>query len=379
MALILNEEQQMLKESADGFLREVAPVEALRKLRDERNVDGFSRSLWQQMTDMGWPGILIPEEYGGLAFGHVGMGQISEACGRTLTASPLFASAVLGASALALAGSEQQQKELLPKISAGELLLALAVDEGPRYDPLAIAMAAKKNSSGYVLNGAKQFVVDGHSAQTFIVCARTDGAVGTSAGLTLFLVDAAAAGVQVERVIMADSRNSAMLRFNDVVVDRDAILGELHGGYTPLQQVLDIGNAHLAAELLGISLEVFERTVKYLQERKQFGVIIGSFQGLQHRAAHLFSELQQARSVVLRALQGLQENHPDRGRQVSIAKAKVSEVAQLATNEAIQMHGGIGMTDDLDLGFFIKRARVAEQLYGDHRYHLRRFAELSGY
>ncbi len=378
MALILNEEQRMLKESADGFLREVAPVEALRKLRDERDADGFSRALWQQMTDMGWSGILIPEQYGGLAFGHVGMGQISEACGRTLTASPLFASAVLGASALVLAGGEQQQA-LLPKISAGELLLALAVDEGPRHDPSAVAMTAQKTSSGYLLNGEKQFVVDGHSAQILIVCARTHGAGGSSAGLTLFLVDAAASGVHIERVIMADSRNSAMVRFKDVAVDREAILGDLHGGFALQRQVLDIGNAHLAAELLGIALEVFERTVKYLQERKQFGVTIGSFQGLQHRAAHLFSELQQARSVVLRALQGLQESHPDSARQVSIAKAKVSAVAQLATNEAIQMHGGIGMTDELDLGFFIKRARVAEQLYGDQRYHLRRFAELSGY
>lgn len=380
MALVLNEEQQMLRDSARGFLQEHAPVAALRKLRDDRDPLGFSRPLWRQVSELGWPGILIPEAMGGLGFGHVGMGQIMIESGRTLTASPLYATAILGATAIALAGTEAQQKELLPAIAEGRQLFAFAVDEGPRHaGAAAVALMAQRSGTGFVLDGSKQFVADGCGADQFIVAARTAGRAGDAAGISLFLVGAREAGVTVERVVMADSRNWALVHFNNVTVSADSLLGAAGSAGSAVERTLAIGNAHAAAELQGIAEEVFARTVQYMKDRKQFGVVIGSFQALQHRVAHLFSEIELVKSVVLKALQALDADSADALTLVSIAKAKASAVAELATNEAVQLHGGVGMTDEFDIGFFMKRARVVQHLFGDERYHLRRYAELSGY
>ena len=379
MAMVINEEQQMLKESAQGFLAEFAPVSALRKLRDEGSDIGYSVDLWRQMVDMGWAAILIPEAYGGLEFGHVGMGQIVEQTGRTLTASPLFASAIVGASLINLAGTEAQKTSLLGAIAAGELTTALAVDEKTHHAPRQISMAAVKRGDHYVLNGEKRFVVDGHSADKLLIAARTSGVAGESSGISLFVVDRTASGVAVERTAMVDSRNAANLRFTDVQVPVADLLGEEGKGFAALSAALDIGNAYLAAELLGIAQESFDRTLQYLKERKQFGVLIGSFQALQHRAAHWWSEVELCKSVVLKALQALDSGDAKSPVMVSIAKAKLCEVTELATNEAIQMHGGIGMTDEYEIGFFIKRARTAATLYGGYAYHGDRFAQLCGY
>lgn len=379
MALVLNEEQQMLKESARGFLQETAPVEALRRLRDERDPTGYSKALWQQMAEMGWSGILVAEAYGGLEFGHVGMGQVMEENGRTLTASPLFSTAILGVSLISLAASDEQKTALLPAIVEGRLVTALALESGSRHRPAHTGVQASRAGKGYGLSGEKQFVIDGHVADKLIVSARTSGAEGDEAGISLFLVDAGTAGLEVERVIMADSINSAFVRFKDVEVSAQDCLGPVDDGYGLLQRVVDIGNVHLAAELLGIAQEVFERTVQYMKERRQYGALIGSYQGLQHRAAHLFSEIELAKSVVIKALQALDEGSDNLPLLVSLAKAKVGEVATLATNEAVQLHGGIGMTDELEIGFFMKRARVAEQVFGDQRFHQGRFAALQGY
>ena len=379
MAMVINEEQQMLKESAQGFLAEFAPVSALRKLRDEGSDVGYSVDLWRQMVDMGWAAILIPEAYGGLEFGHVGMGQIVEQTGRTLTASPLFATAIVGASLINLAGTEAQKTSLLGAIAAGELTTALAVDEKTHHAPRQISMAAVKQGDHYVLNGEKRFVVDGHSADKLLVAARTSGVAGESSGISLFVVDRTASGVAVERTAMVDSRNAANLRFTDVQVPVADLLGEEGKGFAALSAALDIGNTYLAAELLGIAQESFDRTLQYLKERKQFGVLIGSFQALQHRAAHWWSEVELCKSVVLKALQALDSGDAKSPVMVSIAKAKLCEVTELATNEAIQMHGGIGMTDEYEIGFFIKRARPAATLYGGYAYHGDRFAQLCGY
>lgn len=379
MALVLNEEQQMLKESARGFLQETAPVEALRRLRDERDPTGYSKALWQQMAEMGWSGILVAEAYGGLEFGHVGMGQVMEENGRTLTASPLFSTAILGVSLISLAASDEQKTALLPAIVEGRLVTALALESGSRHRPAHTGVQASRAGEGYGLSGEKQFVIDGHVADKLIVSARTSGAEGDEAGISLFLVDAGTDGLEVERVIMADSINSAFVRFKDVEVSAQDCLGPVDDGYGLLQRVVDIGNVHLAAELLGIAQEVFERTVQYMKERRQYGALIGSYQGLQHRAAHLFSEIELAKSVVIKALQALDEGSDNLPLLVSLAKAKVGEVATLATNEAVQLHGGIGMTDELEIGFFMKRARVAEQVFGDQRFHQGRFAALQGY
>ncbi|MFV8835045.1 acyl-CoA dehydrogenase [Aquisalimonas sp.] len=377
--LVLNEEQQMLKDAARGFLQERAPIAEFRRLRDTRDATGFSRDVWAAMVEQGFAGTLIPEAHGGFAFGHVGMGQIMEESGRTLALSPLLSSAVLGVSALTLAGSEAQQADLLPAVGQGELLLALAVDESGRHDPECIRTRAEHNGSGYTLNGCKTFVLDGHVADRLIVAARTSGDARATDGVTLFLVNPDTAGVEVERTIMVDARNAAEVRFNDAEVPADAVLGRVDEGLPVLEQLLDIGNAHLAAELLGLTQEVFERTVQYLKERKQFGVAIGSFQALQHRAADLFSEIELLKSAVVAALSALDEGDDHADQLCSLAKARASKVAELATNEGVQMHGGMGMTDEFDVGLFLKRARAAQQTFGDQRYHARRFARLRGY
>ena len=379
MALVLNEEQQMLKESAQGFLAEFAPVAELRKQRDAGSQTGYADNLWAQMANMGWAAILVPEAYGGLEFGHVGMGQIVEQTGRTLTASPLFATAVLGVTAINSAGSEAQKTELLCAIAAGEITTALAVDEKIHHAPTQISMTAVKQNGGYVLNGAKRFVADGSTADKLIVAARTAGEAGDIKGISLFVVDRSAAGVEVERTAMTDTRNYANISFNNVEVAETALLGEEGKGFKALSATLDAGNIYLAAELLGIAQESFDRTLQYLKERKQFGVLIGSFQSLQHRAADWWSQVELCKSVVLKALQAMDEADVKAPALASIAKAKLCQVTELATNEAIQMHAGIGMTDEYEIGFFIKRARPAQMMFGDNSYHTDRFALLSGY
>jgi acyl-CoA dehydrogenase len=379
MALVLNEEQQMLKESAQGFLAEFAPVSELRAQRDAGSDKGYADTLWPQMVDMGWAAILIPEEYGGLSFGHVGMAQISEQAGRTLTASPLFATAILGVTAVVLAGNEKQKTKLLGAIASGDLTLALAVDEKNHHAPMDIEMSAESKDTGYLLNGVKYAVVDGSSADKFIVAARTSGKAGDVHGITLFVVDSEAEGVSITRTHMVDGRNSAVVSFANVQVEESDVLGTLNQGFPCLSATLDAGNIHLAAELLGIAQESFDRTLQYLKERKQFGVLIGSFQALQHRTAHWWSEIELCKSAVLKALQSLDAGDEKATAMVSIAKAKLCEVAELSTNEAIQMHGGIGMTDEYEIGFFIKRARPAQTLFGNYSYHANRFALLKGF
>lgn len=369
----------MLRDSARGFLDEKAPVAALRKLRDTNDPDGFSRDLWKEMAEMGWAGIIVDEEYGGSGFGFVGAGVLAEEMGRTLTASPYLSTSILAATALKKLGSDAQRQEGLPKIAAGELIYALAVDEGTKHGPAKTAMAAEKHGNGFKLSGNKTFVADGHVADKIIVAARTGGSPGEQKGLTLFLVDAKAKGVETERTHMVDSRNSARIRFDGVEATGDDILGEVDGGYGALEGVLNAGRAGLAAEMSGAAQAAFKMTVDYLKERKQFGTEIGTFQALQHRAAHLYSEIELAKSVTLKALQELDDNYGVAGAVCSLAKAKVGEVAKLASQEAVQMHGGIGMTDEYDIGFYMKRIRVAQEMFGDPAFHADRIAQMRGY
>lgn len=378
MALVLNEEQQLLKESAEGFFAEKAPISQLRSLRDSGDETGFSRELWQEMGEMGFAGLLVDEDNGGTGFGLVGAGIVAEAMGRSLSASPFLASSIVAASVIQAAGSGAQKSELLPAIAAGETIMTLAIDEGARHKPEGTALKATETEGGYSLNGLKTFVSEGHVADKIIVAARTSGEPGEQAGISLFVVDSGSAGLIVDRTSMADSRNWAKLTFENVQVGADSMLGAEGKAFASLDGALDRSRIVVAAELLGVAQEAFDRTVEYLRERKQFGVPIGSFQGLQHRAAHLFGELAVARSAVLKAMVSA-----DAGKDIallaSVAKAKASKTAELATNEAVQMHGGIGMTDEFDIGFFIKRARVLQQLFGDFNFHADRFATLNGY
>ena len=379
MALILNEEQRLLRDTAREFLGANAPVAALRALRDSRDPLGYSRELWMQMAELGWAGIVVPEEFGGLGFGFAGLGAVLEETGRTLSASPLFATCVLGASAVLLAGSEAQKQAVLPQIASGELCLALALEESHRHDPSGVRLEARRVGGGFRLNGAKQFVLDGHSADRLVVVARSHGTAGETDGLSLFLVDANAPGVARTRSMLMDSRNAARIEFADVDVGPEALLGTEGAAWPALEQVLDRGRAAIAAEMLGGVQETFERTVEYLKQREQFGTRIGTFQALQHRAAHMFAEIQLLKSVVRDACSSVDDNPALLPLSASLAKAKANDTFELVSNEAVQMHGGIGTTDELDIGLFLKRARVAMQILGDARFHRARYATLRGF
>jgi alkylation response protein AidB-like acyl-CoA dehydrogenase len=379
MSLVLNDEQNMLRDHARGFLSKNAPIAHFRQLRDSKDGTGFSRPLWKEFVDLGWAGILIPPDHGGLGLGHVEVGVVMEELGRTLTPSPFLSTAVLAASAIARAGNEKQKNAYLPKIASGDLIATLAVDEASKHHPEKIALAATRSGSGFTLKGAKTFVLDGHVADLIIVVARTSGATGDTKGLTLFLVDAKAKGIKAERTPMVDTHNAARLSFENVSVGADAILGQVDAGWSALEGTLNVGRAALASEMVGASQEAFDRTVTYLRERKQFGKLIGEFQALQHRAADLYCELEVTRSAVLKALQTLDESFDKASAIVSVAKARAGTSATRAVQEGVQMHGGIGMTDEFDMGFFMKRVRVCNELFGDANYHADRLARLHRY
>ncbi|MCA3713848.1 MAG: acyl-CoA dehydrogenase family protein [Phenylobacterium sp.] len=376
---VLNEEQSMLRDAAKSWTQEKSPVTAFRKMRDSGVEIGYDVNAWNEMAEMGWAGVIIPEEYGGSAFGYLSMGLILEELGRTLTASPLIASGVGAASALVLGGSDAQKSEWLPKIADGSVVGALAVDEGPHHAPEKVALAATKSGAGYSLSGTKTFVIEGLAANLLVVSARTSGKPGDKDGITLFLVPADAKGVSRKRLALADSRGAANITFDKVEVGADAMLGAADKGWDVLEKTLDRVRAALAAEMLGAANQAFETTLDYLKVRVQFGQVIGSFQALQHRAAKMFTDLELARSAVEAALQAIDADSPDVPELVSLSKAKMGDVFHLVSNEMVQMHGGIGMTDAHDAGFYLKRARAAEAAFGSQSYHRDRYARINGY
>jgi len=379
MSMVLNEEQCLLEDTIRDFLSSHAPVASLRQIRDTQDELGYSDELWQQLTDLGIPSILMPEEFDGLGFGFKGLGAVMQQMGRHLTASPLFATVVLGASAIELGATEKQKQELLPKITTGELTLSLAMDEGYHHHPLNTDVRLDDNKGKLTISGEKAFVLDGSSADTFIVLVRSFGKKGDATGLSLVLVNRDSPGLTIERTQYMDGRNAADLIFDKVLVNEDHLIGSLGEAYPILQQVLDRGVIAISAEMLGGCQEVFERTLHYLRDREQFGVKIGTFQALQHRASMMFCQLEQSKSAVLSALSSLDNNGADCSIQASIAKTLMNECYQHITNEAIQMHGGMGITDELDIGLFLKRARISIQILGDSDYHKNRYAELNGY
>jgi alkylation response protein AidB-like acyl-CoA dehydrogenase len=379
MSLILNEEQAMLRENTRGFLGKKAPIAHLRQLRDSRDPVGFSRPLWKEFVEMGLAGVLVPAEYGGLGLGHVETGIVMEELGHTLAPSPFLSTAVLGASAIARAGNEKQKKQYLASIAAGDLIAALAVDEAAKHRPDRIALNAIRSGSGFVLKGAKTFVIDGHVADLLIIATRTAGPPGETKGITLFLLDGKTKGLSVERTAMVDSHNAARVTFDGVSAAADAVLGDVDGGWILLENTLNAGRAAVASELVGIADEAFARTVRYLKERKQFARSIGEFQALQHRAADLYCEIEVTRSAVMKALQMLDDSFETAGPAVSMAKARAGVSTTLAVQEGVQMHGGIGMTDEFDMGLFMKRARVGQELFGDANFHADRLARLNHY
>jgi len=379
MKLVLTEEEQFLKDTAKNFAEERSPITHFRALRDNNDPLLWDKSLWNEMTKLGWPGILIPEDYGGSNFGITGISVILNECAKTLTPSPLFATGVIGAYSITNYGTEKQKEYYLPKIASGELTTALAVDESSHHNPANTEIFAKKEDSNFIVNGKKTFVIDGASADLIILLARTSGDKGDMTGLTLFLVDANSNGFETTKLDMADSRNYSNINFNNVKIPDSNILGDLETGGEIIENVLDIGRIAMASEMLGNAEAAFETTIDYLKQRKQFGVLIGSFQALQHRAAEMFCEIELTKSSVIGAMKAADEGSNELQRLSSLAKTMAGETLHLVSNEAVQMHGGIGVTDEYDIGFFLKRARVAEQIFGSSKYHTERYANLSGF
>ncbi len=367
MALVLNEEQQMLKNSAKEFFKGNAPVSLLRRLRDEKNEVGYDKRVWEEMAAMGWAGLVFPEQYGGLNFGYTGLGQILIEAGKTLTASPLLSTVVLAGTMINEFGSDEQKEKHISAICEGKTLFAVAFEEKNIHDPYTSSTTVSDNK----LSGSKKFVLDGHVADLFLVTALSEK------GLGVYVVDAKAAGVSVTKHVMMDNRNASTVTFdNALVVDMLGLPGD---GQMVMDKSLDVARICLSAEMLGSMEEAFDRTIAYLKERKQFGVSIGSFQGLQHRAAHMYCEIELCKSLVIKSLLAIDADGDELAQMASMTKAKVGQIAQLVSNEAIQMFGGIGMTDDEEIGFFLKRARVAQQTFGDSNYHLDRFAKLKSF
>ena len=379
MALLLNEEQQLLKDTAKEFVKKNAPISHFRELRDSSNDTGYSKDLWKQMAELGWAGILVSEEYGGSDFGMMGLGGILEETGRNLVPSPLFTTALLGVSLIHLGGNAKQKKDLLTKIVQGNLTTAFALEEGPRHSPYNISAVAKKKGNNFILEGTKTFVLDGHTSDMLILAARTSGKDKDQSGISLFLVDPSTKGVTCNKMHMVDNRNASEITFKNVVVSEDKLLGELGAGSSIIEEVIERAQIGISAEMLGNALQSFDITLEYLKDRKQFGQPIGSFQALQHRAAKMFAEIELTKSSVAGALNAIDENSNDRSRFASLAKYKAGETLKLVSSEAVQMHGGVGVTDEFDIGFFLKRSRVAEQIFGSSDYHIDRYATLTEY
>jgi alkylation response protein AidB-like acyl-CoA dehydrogenase len=368
--LVLTEEETMLADMARGFLEDAAPVSAFRKMRDAGQT--HDAKLWKQMAEMGWAGVLVPEAAGGSDMGFAAANVIAQEMGKTLVVSPFLSTAVMAATALRQV-SDARAHEALVRIASGDVTYALAVDEGIKHDPDATAMEAKADGNGFRLTGKKTFVVDGAMADRLLVLART------AEGLTLFDIPADRAGVTRVQSNMIDARDAAKITFENVEATGEDVLGQVDSAMTVLRPALQAGQAALAAEMAGLAAGAFGMTVGYLKERKQFGTEIGRFQALQHRAAHLWCETEVTASAILNAGRMLDSDPENAGLAVSLAKARATATATLAVQEGVQMHGGIGMTDAYDMGFFMKRARVGAEWLGDYSYHAEKIAAFRGF
>ncbi len=378
MGMNHTEDQAMLKDSVAPFLAENAPVKHLRALRDSNDQTGFARELWKQFAEMGLNGILIPEAEGGLGLGHVEAGIVLEEIGRNLTPSPFLTTAVAAVEALKGAGAHLRG-EWFPRIASGDAIIGLAIDESAKHRPAATALVAERAGNGFKLSGKKQFVVHGHVADMLIVAARTAGSAGEEAGITLFAVPKTAAGLTAEADRLVDSQLAARVTLDGVEVTADAVIGDVDGGWSVLSKLLDAGRIGAAAEMVGVGGGAMDMTFNYLKQRKQFGRVIGEFQALQHRAAHLYGEMEGARSIVLKAQHLLDDGDPRAEMFVAAAKTKAGLACNLAVREGVQMHGGIGMTDEYDIGLYMKRDRALAEFFGDAYFHADRVARMNGY
>jgi alkylation response protein AidB-like acyl-CoA dehydrogenase len=378
MAMTFNDDQNMLRDSAREFMQSEAPTTHFRKFRDMACKDGFSHDLWRQFAEMGFTGMMIPEAEGGLGMGHIEAGIVLEEIGRNLSPSPFLSTSVAAVEALKHADKTMRDR-WFPGIISGETVIGLAIDEGAKHRPQAISCVAERSGNGFKLSGKKQFVVQGASSDMLIVAARTAGAVGETDGLTLFAIEKDSAGLSLDAARLVDSAMAAHVTLDNVVVDADAVIGDVDNGWTVLSKLLDAGRLGAAAEMVGVGGGAMDMTFEYLKQRKQFGQLIGEFQALQHRAAHLYGEMEGARAIVLKAQNLLDDADPRAEQFVAAAKAKAGLACNLAVREGVQMHGGIGMTDEYDIGLYMKRDRSLNEFFGDMYFHANRVAELNGY
>ncbi len=373
-SLARGDEQSMIREGALQLLQEQQPIAELRALRDGDDPSGTSPALWQEIVGLGWPGLLAPESLGGAGLGFQEAGVIHEALGRHVAPTPLLSSGVLATCALTLVDGWGA----FPKaagLAAGDTRVALALDESPRFDPQAITMSAKRVEGGFELAGRKRAVLDGPAAELLLVVARLEGEPDR---LGLFCVAPTTPGVTTRALRWIDGRRVSEIALDRVRLGPEALLGNSTAHEALVEPLVDRAAAVLAAELVGISAEALAMTVEYLKTREQFDQKLAEFQALQHRCARLFADIERTISVVQAALRALDQADGEASLLASAAKAMASETARHVTEEALQLHGGLGMTEEQDIGLYFKRARASAALFGDATDHYRRVARLSG-
>lgn len=380
MQLVLDEDQELLAKTAADWVGEFSPVSRMRELRDTKDITGFSKKLWKEMAELGWVGIPFDEAHGGADMGLAELIVVLEAMGRTLAPEPFLSSVLLGGGVLQLAGSDAQKQQWLPGVAEGDKRLALATQEPTsRYDLFHVTTRAEKSGEGWVLTGTKSQVIDGCSADAILIPARTSGGDADRDGISLFLVPADASGLSCERQWRLDSRAAGLLELNGVAAGTDALVGEEGGAAVTLETVVDRATVGLCAEMLGGMTQAFELMLEHMKQREQFDTVIGTFQALKHRAAKLFIEIELSRSCVMAAARAVDSGDQNAAKLVSLAKARCSDAYILATNEGVQIFGGVGMTDEYDIGLYMKRARAAALTFGDAAFHRDRWARLSNY
>jgi len=380
MQLALTEEQQLIAETASDFLKEKSPVARFRELRDSGDEVGYSKALWKEMAELGWAGIPFSEKHGGADMGMAELITVLEAVGSCLAPEPFVSSVLLGGQALHHAGTDEQKKTWLEPMIEGSLCLALATQEtGARYNLAKVSTRAERSGDAYLISGEKIQVIDGHAADAVIVSARTSGESGDAEGISLFVVPRDATGLTVTRQHRVDHRGTALIQLDSVPVDASARIGEEGAGLALLNQVVDIATVGLCAEMLGGMNEAFQSAIAHLKEREQFGVKIGTFQALKHRAARLFMDIEMCRASVMASARAIDEGADNAAQLVSLAKAQCSDAYVHVANESVQFFGGVGVTDEYDVGFYLKRARVSELTFGDASFHRDRWASLRGY
>ncbi len=374
MSLVINEEQNMLKSSAKELLDLKSPISLMRELRDD-NYNQFDPDLWKEMVEMGWTALTVPEEYNGLNFGYVGLGQVIEEMGKKLTVSPMISTVLVSTTIVGLSKNEVLKSKLFDEIMSGKKLCTLAHEESSHHNPNIDLSIISNNNEKFILNGKKRFVIDGTISDYLIVSANSE----SNGSLELVIIDSKSKGITFNNKVHMDSKIYSDISFNNVEFSKDNFLSTENDGKKILKKALDITCVGLAAEMLGNIQQAFDMTIQYLKEREQFGVKIGSFQALQHRSAIMFGEIELCKSIVLKALQAIDSGDENLPELASLAKSKLGLTSKLVTNEAVQMHGGIGVTDDADIGFFLKRVRVSQRIFGDSNYHLDRVAKFNSY